>query len=86
MDGAQTLMPLRLSLFVAVDYPPRHTSAGTRRARRADGAIASTSYSPVTIVSAPERPKRRRRASVEVARARFEGGRPGAADRNFDST
>jgi hypothetical protein len=76
-------MTLQLSPFIAIGYPPRHPSADKRRARRADGAIASTSYSPVTIISAPERPKRRRRASVEVARARFEGERPGAADGNF---
>jgi len=79
-------MSLRLSPFIAIDYPPRHPSADERRARRPDGAIASASYSPVTVISAPERPKRRRRASVEVARARFPCERPGAADKDFDST
>jgi len=79
-------MTLQLSPFIAIDYPPRHPSAERRRARRTDGAIASKSYSPVTIISAPERPKRRRRASTEVARARFPRERHGAADKHFDST
>jgi hypothetical protein len=50
-------MKEHLSPFIAIDDPPRHPDAGKRRARRSVGAIASTSYSPVTIISAPERTK-----------------------------